>query len=263
MSAGPAAAMPDIGAQVAAHVPASLGTYRDGVAAETGGAGTPLVALRDPAVFDATLAAFAAGLGVSPGTADRRALVSYWSQFYLAPLATPVMTALVRLGRPLPLAFATTSLELDAAGRPARFLVRPGAQAGARAGLAGLVEDHLRPFVELCRAQCGIAPRVIWGNAAVILDYVARELGEPETLARPEVATCLGWCTEAARDGAACTLSPLAQALRDRRRRTCCLRQRLPGVASCGDLCPLRESGGCCGGDAPCEGDAPCGVTDR
>ncbi|MGX7708512.1 siderophore-iron reductase FhuF [Methylobacterium sp. Gmos1] len=227
---------------LASHVPDSLGTYRDGVAAGSGGAATPLVALRDPAVFDATLSAFAAGLGVSPGTADRRALVSYWSQFYLAPLATPAMTALVRLGRPLPLAFATTSLELDAAGRPARFLVCPGAQEGACAGLSGLVEDHLRPFVELCCAQCGIAPRVIWGNAAVILDYVARELGEPETLARPEVATCLGWCAEVA-----CPLSPLAQALRDRRRRTCCLRQRLPGVASCGDLCPLREDGRCCG----------------
>ncbi|WP_245239795.1 siderophore-iron reductase FhuF [Methylobacterium variabile] len=230
-------------------MPASLGAYREGVAAGPGGPGaTPLVALRDPAVFDATLAAFEAGLGVPAGAADRRALVSYWSQFYLAPLATPVLTALVRLGRPLPLAFATTSLELDAAGRPARFLVQPD-EAGPpcrSAGLSGLVEDHLRPFVELCRAQCGIAPRVIWGNAAVILDYVARELGEPETMACPEVATCLGWC-----GGPACARSPLAQALcaagGGRRRRTCCLRQRLPGVPSCGALCPLKEGRECCG----------------
>lgn len=227
---------------LARHVPASLGTYRDGVAADPGGrAATPLSSLSDPAVFDATLSAFEAGLGSSAGAVDRRALVSYWSQFYLAPLATPAMTALVRLGRPLPLTFATTRLELDGAGRPARFLVQPGAPEGGSPGLAGLIEDHLRPFVELCRAQCGIAPRVIWGNAAVILDYVARELGEPETLARPEVATCLGWC-----GGPACALSPLARALCDRRRRTCCLRQRLPGVPSCGELCPLREGGRCC-----------------
>ncbi|AWN46775.1 siderophore-iron reductase FhuF [Methylobacterium terrae] len=244
--------------EIAAIVPASLGTYREGVAAGPGGpAATPLVALRDPAVFDATLAAFEAGLGAAPGTTDRRALVSYWSQFYLAPLATPVMTALVRLRTPLPLAFATTSLELDAAGRPARFLVQPEAarpspcrSAGqASPGLAGLVEDHLRPFVELCRAQCGIAPRVIWGNAAVILDHVARELGEPETLACPEVATCLGWC-----GGPPCPRNPLAQALcaagGGRRRRTCCLRRRLPGVASCGALCPLKETGACCGAAA-------------
>lgn len=235
--------------EVAPHVPASLETYRGGVADGTGG--TPLTALHDPAVFDATLSAFEAGLGVAPGTTDRRALVSYWSQFYLAPLATPVLTALVRLRRPLPLAFATTNLELDAAGRPARFLVRPGPAPCRADGLTGLVEDHLRPFVELCRAQCGIAPRVIWGNAAVILDYVARELGEPETMACPEVATCLGWC------GTPCPrLHPLAQALcrapgersGGRRRRTCCLRQRLPGVPSCGALCPAEGCGSCgCG----------------
>ncbi|MFH6783818.1 MULTISPECIES: siderophore-iron reductase FhuF [Methylobacterium] len=236
--------------EIAAAVPASLGTYREGVAAGPGGPqATPLAALHDPTVFDAALAAFEAGLGVAPGTADRRALVSYWSQFYLAPLATPAMTALVRLRQPLPLAFATTSLELDAAGRPARFLVQP--EAACRmpcrsAGLASLVEDHLRPFVELCRARCGIAPRVIWGNAAVILDHVARELGEPETLACPEVATCLGWC-----GGPPCAKNPLAQALcaagGSRRRRVCCLRRRLPGVASCGGLCPVQEGGGCCG----------------
>ncbi|TGD98347.1 siderophore-iron reductase FhuF [Methylobacterium nonmethylotrophicum] len=232
---------------VVSRVPDSLGAYREGVAAGPGGPGaTPLVALRDPAVFEATLAAFGAGLGVCPGAVDRRALVSYWSQFYLAPLATPVMTALVRLRRPLPLAFATTSLELDAAGRPARFLVPQEIEHEDRpAGLAGLVEDHLRPFVELCREQCGIAPRVIWGNAAVILDYVARQLGEPETLACPEVAACLGWC-----GGPPCARSPLAQALCGARRRTCCLRQRLPGVASCGPLCPVKESGACCGAGA-------------
>ncbi|KMO14026.1 siderophore-iron reductase FhuF [Methylobacterium platani] len=233
--------------EIAAAVPASLGTYRAGVAAGPGGpAATPLTALHDPAVFDAALAAFEAGLGAAPGTTDRRALVSYWSQFYLAPLATPALTALVRLRRPLPLAFATTSLELDAAGRPARFLVEPEAayrMPGRSAGLMGLVEDHLRPFVELCRARCGIAPRVIWGNAAVILDHVARELGEPETLACPEVAACLGWC-----GGAPCAGNPLAQALcaagGSRRRRVCCLRRRLPGVASCGALCPAGRCRG-------------------
>ncbi len=84
---------------LAPHVPASLGTYRDGVAADPGGrAAMPLSALHDPAVFNATLSAFAAGLGAGSGAVDRRALVSYWSQFYLAPLATPAMTALVRLG---------------------------------------------------------------------------------------------------------------------------------------------------------------------
>ncbi|MBP1183940.1 siderophore-iron reductase FhuF [Methylobacterium sp. PvR107] len=244
-------------AEVAAQVPDSLAAYRGGVAAGPGGAeALPLCALRDPGLFDATLAAFSAGLGAACdtgcgtgcGTAcaahDRRVLVSYWSQFYLAALATPALTALMRLGRPLPLAFDALRLELDAAGRPTRFLI-PEAALGCdpAPGLAGLVEAHLRPFVELCHARCGIAPRVLWGNAAVILDYVARELdgalGDGAGTACDDVASCLGW-----RAGPACARSPLSQALCPgaagcRRRRVCCLRHRLPGVPSCGALCPV------------------------
>jgi ferric iron reductase protein FhuF len=218
--------------EVAARVPDSLAAYRGGVAVGPGGSGArPLAALRDPAVFDAALAAFGAGVGAVPASVDRRALVSYWSQFYLAALATPALTALVRLGR------------------PARLLVDPEAPGpgcgracigAARPGLAGLVEDHLRPFVELCCAQCGLAPRVIWGNAAVILDYVAGELRDGDAPARAEVASCLGRC-----GGPACARTPLAQALcagaDGCRRRTCCLRSRLPGIPSCGALCPLER----------------------
>ncbi|MCJ2072297.1 siderophore-iron reductase FhuF [Methylobacterium sp. J-030] len=231
-----------IAAQVASEVPESLAAYRHGVADGPGGPGaTPLRALRDPLVFDATLSAFAAGLGPEAGCipCDRRILVSYWSQFYFAALATPALTALIRLGRPLPLAFDAMSLERDGAGRPCRFRL-PAAGCGScqAPGLAGLVEAHLRPFVELCHARCGIAPRILWGNAAVILDYVARELGDGETAACDDVASCLGW-----RAGPACSKSPLAQALcpgaSGCRRRVCCLRHRLPGVPSCGALCPV------------------------
>ncbi|MET3484252.1 siderophore-iron reductase FhuF [Methylobacterium sp. 1973] len=246
-------------AEVAAQIPDSLAAYRDGVADGPGGPeAVPLGALRDPDVFDATLAAFGAGFGAEFQTADPRIRVSYWSQFYLAALATPALTALVRLGRPLPLAFDAMRLELDAAGRPCRFRLPADGSgcAGCPApGLTGLVEAHLRPFVELCHARCGIAPRILWGNAAVILDYVARELGTPLgdgggdgagagappacAAACDDVAACLGW-----RPGPGCARSPLAQALCPgtsgcRRRRVCCLRQRLPGVPSCGALCPV------------------------
>ncbi|QGY03495.1 siderophore-iron reductase FhuF [Methylobacterium mesophilicum SR1.6/6] len=267
-------------ADLAAQVPASLAAYRDGVAEGPGGPeALPLGALRDPDVFDATLAAFGAGFGASFEAADPRVRVSYWSQFYLAALATPALTALVRLGRPLPLAFDAVSLELDAAGRPCRFRL-PAHGSGCAAcpapGLTGLVEAHLRPFVELCHARCGIAPRVLWGNAAVILDYVARELGGPPgaplgdgegagaaparggacasacaaacAAACDDVAACLGW-----RAGPGCARSPLKNPLDSplaralcpgasgcRRRRVCCLRHRLPGVPSCGALCPVE-----------------------
>ncbi|GLS43229.1 siderophore-iron reductase FhuF [Methylobacterium brachythecii] len=232
--------------EIAERVPDSLGAYRGGVATGPGSPDAlPLTSLRDPDVFDAMLDRFSKGLDLD--TTDRRALVSYWSQFYFAVLATPALTALMCLGRPLPLAFEATSLECDEAGRPACLLVPPDAVAAARPsacaaaqGLAGLMDDHLHPFVELCRAQCGIAPRVLWGNAAVIFDYVAREIGEETALACADIASCLGW--PGARAGAG---SPLARALCPgasgcARRRVCCLRQRLPGVASCGSLCPLE-----------------------
>ena len=230
-------------AEIAACVPASLQAYRGGVAVGPGGpTALPVAALREPAVFDATLATFGAGYGA----ADRRVLVSYWSQFYLAALATPALTALIRLGRPLPLGFDTTRLELDDAGRPARLLVpaeTPDCRSsGCASGLAGLVEGHLSPFVEMCHARCGIAPRVLWGNAAVILDYVAGELGGANDPACTAAATRLGW-----RGTLACGRNPLAQALCAdasgcRRRRVCCLRHRLPGVPSCGALCPLERA---------------------
>ena len=148
-------------------------------------------------------------------------------------------------GRPLPLAFDTTRLELDDAGRPARLLVpaeTPDCRSGCASGLAGLVEGHLRPFVDMCHARCGIAPRVLWGNAAVILDYVAGELGCAGEPTCPAAATRLGW-----RGDLACGRNPLAQALCAdasgcRRRRVCCLRHRLPGVPSCGALCPLERA---------------------
>ena len=236
--------------EIAARIPASLDAYRNGVAVGPGGpSALPVAALRDPALFDSTLAAFGAGYG----QVDRRVLLSYWSQFYLAALATPALTALVCLGRPLPLAFDTTRLELDAAGRPARLLVPadrpdgcPGCPVDAVSGLTGLVEGHLRRFVEMCHARCGIAPRVLWGNAAVILDYVAGELcgaDGPACAANCTAgATRFGW-----RGALACGTNPLAQALCAdasgcRRRRVCCLRHRLPGVPSCGSLCPLERA---------------------
>ncbi|MET3693654.1 siderophore-iron reductase FhuF [Methylobacterium goesingense] len=239
--------MPDVLiAEVAARVPDSLGAYRGSVVAGSGGPGArPLTALQDPAVFDATLAAFGAGFGA----VDRRILVSYWSQFYFAALATPALTALVCLGRALPLAFEATSLELDDAGRPARLLVAANAAqapCGVAPGLGGLVEAHLAPFVALCHRQCGLAPRVLWGNAAVILDHVAGELGVElgrNVSACAEIAACLGRGAPPCGSGG----MPLARALCPgaggcRRRRVCCLRSGLPGVPSCGALCP-RECG--------------------
>jgi ferric iron reductase protein FhuF len=235
-------------AELAECVPASLAAYGGGIAMRPGSArARPLSALRDRRVFDETLSVFGAGLGGAAEPLERRALVSYWSQFYFAVLATPALTALARLERSLPLAFEEMSLELDEAGRPACLLIANGRLDGTSGlpcdrmrGLSGLVDEHLRPFVALCSGHCGLAPRVLWGNAAAIFDYVAGELGEDAVASCGDITACLG------RDGVpACATSPLAKALCPgaagcRRRRVCCLRQTLPGIPSCGALCPLE-----------------------
>jgi ferric iron reductase protein FhuF len=158
-------------AEVAAQVPDTLAAYRDGIAEGPGGPeALPLGALRDPDVFDATLAAFGAGFGVAFRTADPRVRVSYWSQFYLAALATPALTALVRLGRPLPLAFDAGQPRARR-GRPAvplppaRGRVRlrglPGARPDRAGGGASAPVRRALPRPVRDRAPCplGAMPR--------------------------------------------------------------------------------------------------------
>ncbi|MGY2053069.1 siderophore-iron reductase FhuF [Methylobacterium sp. JK268] len=229
-------------ADIAAELPPSLTTFGNRIAVTDDLPERHRVArLRERPVFDGVIDAFAAGYP----EADRRSLVSLWSQSYLAALIIPCVTALVRLDRVLPVALDETGFVLDGTHALARFLVaEPGRRDGAAGrGFATLVAGHLQPFVALCAGHAGLAPRVLWGNAGVMLDVTVRELAAAGPLLpapRAEAETLLGW-----RAGAASPTSPLAQTFRargacaERCRRVCCLRCRIPGVASCGALCPL------------------------
>lgn len=233
---------------VLAHVPASLATFGCRIAAGPGGPGArPVASLCDRAAFDAVMDRFAAPYGL----ADRRALVSLWTQYYLPALIIPALTAFVCLGRPLPLAFERVGVELDAGGCPVRFLLPDGVDCDRQPCLSGLIEGHLHPFVAMCHRHCGLSRRVLWGNVGVIVDHALRELGAggaPVPWALAEAGAYLGWHT-----GRPSGRSPLAHTFRaagphdERRRRVCCIRYRLPGVAPCGTLCPVSHPT-----DAPC-----------
>jgi ferric iron reductase protein FhuF len=249
---------------VAARLPPSLATYGTRVAVGPCDADAcPAACLRDPACLDRILAGFGAAYapeapeGAPP---DRRSLVSLWSQTWLAALVIPSATALLCLGRALPVALDAVAFELDGTHTLARFVLP--AEAPASGGFAGLVDDHLDPFIGLCAAATGISPRALWGNAGVMLDFAVSELAASgPVLPGPaaEAAALLGrhssdWHSSDRSPCAAAPDCPLARTFRGpgRPRRVCCLRYRLPGVPSCGALCPADT------GPAQPQTETPC-----
>ncbi|WP_019905844.1 siderophore-iron reductase FhuF [Methylobacterium sp. 77] len=237
--------------RLAALVPPSLAAFGCRIAATPSRPeARPLSILASKAAFDGVVDGFgrALGEGGSGGagqgfeTADRRALVSLWTQYYLPALIIPYFTALSRLGRALPIGFDRVGFELDEAGIVSRFIVAEADSRDAEPepGLDPLIEGHLRPFFDLCHGHYGLSRRVLWCNAGVTADFALRELSIGTAAMVPvqfRVEACLGRC------GAdAFGRCPLARAFsvgEERRRRVCCMRYKLPGVPSCGALCPV------------------------
>ena len=202
--------------------------------------------LREPARFAEVVAMFSDRFG----GADERAVLSYWTLYYFAALIVPTMTALVRLRRVLPVALDATGFDLDAEGKVGRFWLadegRPVERDGG--GMTPLVRDHLRPFINACAAHCGLSRRVLWCNAGTIVDFAARELGVEGIGDGLLMEAALASAPPENGSGRALggedlLLQPYRRDCGPdpcRRRRVCCLRCKLPGVASCGTICPLE-----------------------
>jgi len=90
------------------------------------------------------------------------------------------------------------------------------------------VSTHLTPLVDTLARQSGLSRKVFWGNAAHYLEWIVRQLpGQNPDFALPTPMTdAIRYVEE---DG-----------LRVRRRKVCCLRDRIPGIEDCGSLCPDR-----------------------
>ncbi|GJD40378.1 MULTISPECIES: siderophore-iron reductase FhuF [Methylobacterium] len=226
--------------QLAALVPPSLSAFGCRIATAPSGSGTrPLSILTSKAAFDEVVDGFGRASGDGFETADRRALVSLWTQYYLPALIIPYFTALSRLGRALPIGFDRVGFELDESGIVSRFIVaeEDDRRASPEPGLDPLIEGHLRPFFDLCQTHYGLSRHVLWCNAGVTADFALRALSGDALPASSRAEACLGRC-----GGDAFGRCPLAQAFRggeERRRRVCCMRYRIPGVPSCGALCPV------------------------
>ena len=193
--------------------------------------------LAEPGCFDRALSTFAAAYQEP----DRAALVSLWSMYYLAALIVPATAALLCCDQVLPVGFDQLGMTIGPAGLAAFRRSDDGHPAEAGRRFDTLVEGHLEPFVGLCAARAGLAPRVFWSNAAVMLDWVLTELGTTDTVptARAEAVALLE-----GRAGACRLAHPLrANPDGSKTRRVCCLRYRLSGVAGCGETCPRRSAG--------------------
>ncbi|OLP61255.1 siderophore-iron reductase FhuF [Xaviernesmea oryzae] len=202
---------------------------------------------------------FAAALdrmALGRGGADRRALASFWSLYYFAALTIPYLVAR-RANQALPVALDAMTLTTDEEGLPRAFgLADAGAISDVETDdlptlVTPLVTAHLREAVALMQEHGKLAPKLAWNNAAVYIDYAfnataltarnesvdgqdhwaASDLFHVGTLADGSVNPFRGCLRhEQGPEG-----TPLC------RRRVCCMRYLLPGVASCGELCALPE----------------------
>lgn len=226
-----------------------LAVYRDAlVFSASDRRGVPAVDLLRPDAFDRAVDPFVTRY---PG-ADRRAAVSFWTQWYFGTLVPPYVAASLLLDLDLPLALDEVAVLLDEEERrPAGFRLphdgrwlEPDADPFER--FDTLVSEHLAPLVDAVAEHSGLAPRLLWSNAGSYFDWIVRELdgGEDGSGVASSGTRFLNSRTRP--DG---SKNPLFQPVRDvsdgeeevLQRRICCLRYLLPGVEGCGGHCPLPE----------------------
>jgi ferric iron reductase protein FhuF len=203
----------------------------------------PLVDLLETERFETIVDLFQSRF---PGV-DRRALVSFWSLFYLSTVGIGVTVAAVVYGVRLPLALDSLALLQAPDGQPqALLLPHGGTRSEEPVGvemLQALLRDHCAPLVEAIAHGQKVSKRMLWTNLIVYLDWVLRDIGA--LLDDDAVSDCLA--ALASPGFADSAKNPLFGLLRhdpatgEPLRKVCCLRYSIPGVGGCGGVCPLPE----------------------
>ncbi|WP_426959502.1 siderophore-iron reductase FhuF [Muricoccus radiodurans] len=125
-----------------------------------------------------------------------RPLTSFWSRYlFLAVIPPAVLTALLA-PRHLPWRVAETGVVLNEAGLPVAVGLRDAGRPAAGPApleerLAPFLHGYLEPVVEGLAAGARLAPRILWGNVAHYLDWVARSLGDEVSPALAKDLTAL------------------------------------------------------------------------
>ncbi|WP_280282108.1 siderophore-iron reductase FhuF [Pseudomonas sp. BN415] len=179
--------------------------------------------------------------------ADRRAAASQWHQESIALILPPLLLARLLNGREVCFDPRQLRMTVDELGAPLELHLPDAGGvldergSGARQ-LEELCELLLEPFVIRFAARTGLAPRLLWGNAALCIDW-ALEVAQTCKSTRLLREARFHFLDLHAID----ICRPLRRALRRNgsgvARRACCLRERLP-MPRC-SVCPL----------APCQGE--------
>lgn len=205
--------------------------------------------LAQPDLLAAQLRAAAASFD----TRDLRPVASAWSNRYLGALLPPVVAAATLLHHRFPA--HDMAVSLAPGGNVAGFHIRdlgialPGAHAAQRYDM--LLRGHLAPlFAELGR-QSGLAPKIMWGNAArwlIFLFDAMQGAGDPHASAANgdraqliERSDCHGQENPLSMRRRRAAPRPGEQAGTDglvALHGQCCLYHLLPGHGYC-SVCPL------------------------
>lgn len=179
---------------------------------------------------------------------DRRALVSMWTHWHFGALIIPTTAAILLLDRNLPVDLDHVRIALQDDGRTEAVIVADdgGAREVDRSDrFAGLFAGHVEPLVHHFAAHFRVSPRLLWANAATIFDWTLQQAAAFDGVCRSALDEGRS-VLESKLDTKGCS-NPMSGIMlwreQDgqmvRKRKVCCLRYLLPGMADCGSLCPL------------------------
>ncbi|NRR28589.1 siderophore-iron reductase FhuF [Oxalobacteraceae bacterium] len=137
--------------------------------------------LTAPALLAAALQAYARHCGSS----DLRPVASAWSRHYLDALLAPAVVAATLLRHRFALHHDQVWLELDENGALRRFYLpdqgRPHDSTNVGARYDTLLYQHLAPLFAALARLSGVAPKILWGNAARSIDSILSHIAPFES----------------------------------------------------------------------------------
>ncbi|MBB3350443.1 ferric iron reductase protein FhuF [Rhizobium sp. BK049] len=201
--------------------------------------------LGDRDVFDGIIARYAQKF---PGS-DRRAIVSMWTLYYFSMLTIAPSVHMFVNRIALPMEIHGLSLVCnEQTGEPEAFVMSgsPAIAVDPAAELHRLMLGHADPVISAIAANSGVAPKLLWNNAAAYLSWILKEIAHRHEPALVEGGLALLNDAEWPGGGRNPMFGMIRMArqqcgLEFARRKVCCLRYNLPGVGGCGEACPLPD----------------------